>query len=102
MAGNSGKGGARMNKGDLIGAISTKTGFSRGDTRVVIDTILEGIVEILAKGERLEIRGLGTFDTRERASRVGRNISTGKVVPIPPRRVPVFIPGKVIKRIVNN
>lgn len=91
-----------MNKSALTAVVSTKIGLSQRDARAIIDSIFEGITEGLAKGERLEIRGLGTFETRRRMQRTGRIITSGEKVVVPPRRVPVFIPGKVLKRIVNQ
>lgn len=91
-----------MNKSDVVEIVSRKTGLSQKDTRYVIGAILDSISEALIKGGRLEIRGLGTFEVKRRRSRMGRNISTGEKVPVPPRKVVVFIPGKVLKRLVNE
>lgn len=91
-----------MNKNDVVGIVSRRIGLSQRDTRHIITAILDGITESLVKGGRLEIRGLGTFEVKRRRSRTGRNISTGEKVPIPPRKVVVFTPGKVLKRLVNE
>jgi nucleoid DNA-binding protein len=91
-----------MNKGDLTKKIAHLTGLTQKDARRVTDVIIQKIIDGLAKGERLELRGLGAFEVRRRAPRVGRVIETGERVPVPERKVPVFIPGKILKKLVNK
>ncbi|MBU1487017.1 HU family DNA-binding protein [bacterium] len=91
-----------MNKTDLSRFVSAKVGLSAGEARVIVELIFETIKEGLAKGEKWEIRGLGTFKVRENAPRVGRIMATGQEVKIPAYKAPVFIPGKILKKIVNK
>ncbi|MDI6703944.1 MAG: HU family DNA-binding protein [bacterium] len=91
-----------MNKNELAGVIAEKTGLNTKDAREIVNVTLDFIKDGLTRGERLEIRGLGSFEVRRRKKGVGRNISTGEKVPIPARQVPVFIPGKILKKLVNS
>jgi DNA-binding protein HU-beta len=91
-----------MNKDDLGGIVASRINLNKKEAKQVVDVILKSIIKGLAKDKRLEIRGLGTFIVKDRAPRQGRIISTGEKVPIPARKMPVFIPGKVLKRLVNK
>lgn len=91
-----------MNKNDIVNIVAGRTGLTQKDAKKVIDTILETVKSALSEGKRLEIRGLGSFQVRERAPRVGRDIATGQSIPVPSRRVPIFVPGKVLKKAVNE
>ncbi|MEW6605888.1 MAG: HU family DNA-binding protein [bacterium] len=91
-----------MKKDELIKRVASKINLDKKEAKQVVDVILKSIINGLNKDKRLEIRGLGVFVVKDRAPRQGRIISTGKKVPIPARRVPVFIPGKILKRIVNK
>lgn len=86
----------------MVGIVASKINLSKKETKQIVNVILKSIIKGLVKDKRLEIRGLGTFEIKDRAPREGRIISTGEKVSIPARKVPVFIPGKVLKRIVNN
>jgi DNA-binding protein HU-beta len=91
-----------MNKDDLGGIVASRINLNKKEAKQVVDVILKSIIKGLAKDKRLEIRGLGTFIVKDRAPREGRIIATGEKVSIPARKMPVFIPGKVLKRIVNK
>ena len=67
----------------------------------VIDIFFEEIVERLSEGGRVELRGFGTFTTRQREARTGRNPRTGESVSVPPKRVPYFKPGKEMRDRLN-
>lgn len=67
------------------------------DAELSVKTLLEGMSESLARGERIEIRGFGSFALNDRPARNGRNPSTGKPVPVPAKRVPHFTPGKELR-----
>ncbi len=67
----------------------------------VVDIFFEEIAERLAEGGRLELRGFGTFSTRQREGRTGRNPRTGEPVEVPPKRVPYFKPGKEMRERLN-
>ncbi|HTV56963.1 MAG TPA: HU family DNA-binding protein [Terriglobia bacterium] len=91
-----------MTKADLIEDISRAGEMSRKDSELVVDTIFESIVKSLRTGQKIEIRGFGSFRTRERKSRVGRNPKTGARVEVPAKRIPYFKPSKELKDVVNG
>jgi integration host factor subunit beta len=91
-----------MTKADLIEDISQAAEMSRKDSELIVDTIFESIVKSLRTGEKIEIRGFGSFRTRERKSRVGRNPKTGARVEVPAKRIPYFKPSKELKDVVNT
>lgn len=91
-----------MTKADLIEDVARATELSRKDSEVVVDTIFEGIVKSLRGGEKIEIRGFGSFRTRHRNSRVGRNPKTGARVDVPAKDIPYFKPSKELKDLVNS
>ncbi|HUX11345.1 MAG TPA: HU family DNA-binding protein [Terriglobia bacterium] len=90
-----------MTKADLIEDVARKTELSRKDSEVIVDTIFEGIVKSLRGGDKIEIRGFGSFRTRHRNARVGRNPKTGERVDVPAKDIPYFKPSKELKDIVN-
>jgi len=79
-----------MTKADLVKVISENTGIIRKDVAVVVDSLFQGIKDILADGNHIEIRGFGTFRLKTRKPRVGRNPKTDEKVPVPERTVPTF------------
>ncbi|MDI6736634.1 MAG: HU family DNA-binding protein [bacterium] len=91
-----------MTRDDLAEIVAEKINLNKNEAKQVVDVILRSIKEGLARDRRLEIRGLGVFEVRDRAARQGRVISTGKTVAIPAHKMPVFIPGKILKRLVNT
>ena len=91
-----------MNKADLISAISTKTGASKKASEVSLNAITEIISDELKKKGKVQLVGFGTFETRKRAARKGRNPQTGAEMKIAASTVPVFKPGKALKDKVNK
>ncbi len=91
-----------MTKADLIEEVSRAVQMSRKDSEVIVETILESIVKSLRSGEKIEIRGFGSFRTRERKSRVGRNPKTGARVDVPAKRIPYFKSSRELKDAVNG
>ena len=91
-----------MTKADLVEEISRIVQMSRKDSEIIIETIFESIVQSLRKAEKIEIRGFGSFRTRQRQPRVGRNPKTGERVDVPPKKVPYFKPSKELKDLVNG
>ncbi|MFH1563821.1 MAG: HU family DNA-binding protein [Nitrospirota bacterium] len=91
-----------MTRDDLAAIVAGKINLNKNEAKQVVDVILRSIIEGLAKDKRLEIRGLGVFEVRDRAPRQGRIISTGEKVSVPAHKMPVFIPGKILKRLVNT
>lgn len=91
-----------MTKSELIEAIATKqTQLTQKDIDSAVKTILEHMAQSLEKGERIEIRGFGSFSLHFRPPRVGRNPKTGDAVQLPAKHVPHFKPGKELRDRVN-
>jgi integration host factor subunit beta len=90
-----------MNKTNLIKQVSERNKIQLNVAKVIVDTIFNGMSESLEKGERIEIRGFGTFVARHYSAYIGRNPKTGKSVDIPPKRLPYFKVGKELKELVN-
>jgi len=92
-----------MNKTELIEKVAKKTGLTLKDSRAAVDAIFstapkEGIIATeLAAGRRVQITGFGTFMTRRRKKRKGRNPQTGETITIPATRFPAFSAGKALK-----
>ena len=83
-----------MRKSDLINNISDKTGIPKVDVLVTIETMLKEIKENISKGENIYIRGFGSFITKKRAAKIGRNIKKNVAVQIPEHFIPAFKPSK--------
>ena len=83
-----------MTKADLIEEVSRVVEMTRKDSEVIVEAIFESIVRSLRGGDKIEIRGFGSFRTRERQSRIGRNPKTGERVDVPAKRIPFFKPSK--------
>lgn len=90
-----------MNKEEMIGALSHRTGFSRRDSETVLNTALQLISDELVSGNKVQLVGFGTFEVKNRAPRVGRNPKKNLPVKIPAKRVPYFTPGSVLKSAVD-
>lgn len=91
-----------LTKADLIEEVLRITELPRKESETVVETIFDSIIESLQKGEKIEIRGFGSFRTRQRRGRVGRNPKTGEKVEVPPKNIPFFKPSKELKDFVNN
>lgn len=91
-----------MTKADLIEEVSRLVELTRKDSEVVVETIFDSIVKSLRSGDKIEIRGFGSFRTRQRKPRVGRNPKTGDRVDVPAKKIPFFKPSKELKDLVNN
>ncbi|PJA26681.1 MAG: integration host factor subunit beta [candidate division Zixibacteria bacterium CG_4_9_14_3_um_filter_46_8] len=89
-----------MTKADLVEIVSQKTGLTRADIAVTIDSLLDAIKSALKDGKNIEIRGFGTFKIKPRKARKARNPRTGEVVPVPDRNIPVFKPSNEFKSLV--
>jgi integration host factor subunit beta len=90
-----------MTKADLIEEVSRVVEMTRKDSEVIVDAIFDAIVRSLRAGDKIEIRGYGSFRTRQRQPRVGRNPKTGTRVEVPSKRIPYFKPSKELKDLVN-
>jgi len=91
-----------MTKAELVDAVSRNSDLNKKDAEVIVQTVLDSIVDSLKGGEKVELRGFGSFRLRSRASRQGRNPKTGETVFVPAKRVPYFKPGKDLKALINS
>ena len=95
--------GARtMTKADLIDEVSRLAELTRKDSEVIVETIFDSVVRSLRAGDKIEIRGFGSFRTRQRKPRMGRNPKTGEKVEVPAKKIPFFKPSKELKDLVNE
>jgi integration host factor subunit beta len=91
-----------LTKADLIEEVLRITELPRKESETIVETIFESIIEALQKGDKIEIRGFGSFRTRQRRGRVGRNPKTGEKVEVPAKKIPFFKPSKELKDFVNS
>lgn len=91
-----------MTKAELIEEVSRVVEMTRKDSEVIVETIFESIVNSLHSGDKIEIRGFGSFRTRQRQPRIGRNPKTGTRVEVPSKRIPYFKPSKELRDLVNR
>ena len=91
-----------MRKADLINNISEKTGIPKVDVLVTLETMFKEVKENLANGENIYIRGFGSFITKKRAAKIGRNIKKNTAVHIPEHYIPAFKPAKEFVHEVKN
>jgi integration host factor subunit beta len=91
-----------LTKADLIEEVLRITELPRKESESIVETIFDSIIESLQKGDKIEIRGFGSFRTRERRGRTGRNPKTGEKVEVPPKKIPFFKPSKELKDFVNS
>lgn len=92
-----------MTKSELIDAVASKAdNFSRKDVEVIVDTLFENITKSLSRGEKIEIRGFGSFKVKDRSARQGRNPKSGEGISIDSKTVPFFKAGKELRERVNN
>jgi integration host factor subunit beta len=94
--------GGVMNKAELITKVSEKANVTQKVAKVIVDTLFDGMKESLEKGERIEIRGFGSFVVRNYGGYKGRNPKTGKIVDVLPKKLPFFKVGKELKEMVNT
>ena len=90
-----------MNKVELIAAVAEKAQLSKKDAEKAVAAVVASIEGALAKGDKVQLIGFGTFEVRERAARTGRNPRTGQSIKIPARNQPKFRAGKVLVDSVN-
>ena len=85
------------NKAQLVNDVASATGLTKKDATAAVDAVFGSVQATLAKGEKVQLIGFGTFEVRERAARKGRNPQTGAEIKIPASKVPAFKPGKALK-----
>lgn len=91
-----------MTKAELVEEVAKSTQLTKKHAEIIVNTVFESIVDSLKDGEKIELRGFGSFRIRERGSRVGRNPKTGDKVEVPSKRIPYFKPGKQLKELLNS
>jgi integration host factor subunit beta len=91
-----------LTKADLIEEVLRVTELPRKESETIVETIFESIIDALQKGDKIEIRGFGSFRTRQRRGRVGRNPKTGEKVEVPAKKIPFFKPSNELKDCVNT
>jgi integration host factor subunit beta len=91
-----------MTKAALVEEVSKASELTKKHSEVIVDTVFRSIVDALHRGEKIELRGFGSFRLRRREPRKGRNPKTGDRVDVPPKRVPYFKPGKELKELINR
>src|SRR5271156_2272899 len=90
-----------MTKADLVDQVTAIGDLTRRDGEVIVDTLFDAVIGALKSGDKIEIRGFGSFRTRQRNARTGRNPKTGDKVDVPAKRVPFFKPSKELRDSVN-
>lgn len=91
-----------MTKAELVEDVAEAAELTKKDAERLVEIVFESIIETLNQGEKIELRGFGSFRVRERGARRGRNPKTGDPVSIPAKRVPYFKPGKELKELINE
>jgi integration host factor subunit beta len=91
-----------MTKAELVDEIAQKADLTRKHSEVIVDAVFSSIIEALQGGDKIELRGFGSFRVRHRAKRTGRNPKTGDSVLVPAKKVPYFKPGKELRELINR
>lgn len=91
-----------ITKADLVNEISEATGLTKIETKAVVDGVFQTVIQNVADGNRIELRGFGVFNNKSRKPRMARNPKTGELVPLDKRFVPVFKPSPEFTQKVNN
>jgi len=91
-----------MTKADLIEEVAKQSSLTKKESELIVNTVFDNITEALVKGDKVELRGFGSFRIRHRNARKGRNPKTGSSVDVPEKRVPFFKVGKQLRELVNS
>jgi integration host factor subunit beta len=94
--------GGSMTKAELVDEVSRVSDLTKKHSEVIVETVFRSIIAALQRGEKIELRGFGSFRLRQREPRKGRNPKTGDKVDVPPKKVPYFKPGKELKELINR
>ena len=90
-----------LTKADLVEEVCRVTELPRKESERIVETVFESISQALKQDDKIEIRGFGSFRTRQRRGRIGRNPKTGEKVEVPPKRIPYFKPSRELREFVN-
>ncbi len=90
-----------MTKAELVDHVTSLGDLTRRDGEVIVDTLFDSVITALKADDKVEVRGFGSFRTRQRKPRTGRNPKTGASVSVPAKRVPYFKPSKELRDLVN-
>ena len=90
-----------MTKAELVEEVARAVQLTKKQAEIIVNVVFDSIVESLRSGEKIELRGFGSFRLRNRKSRLGRNPKTGERVEVPSKRIPYFKPGKELKEMIN-
>lgn len=91
-----------MTKQEIVDQVSTATGLTKVETEAVMNGVMATIINSLARNERVELRGFGSFGVKHRLPKKARNPGTGEAIFLPERYVPTFKPSKQMRKTVNN
>jgi len=91
-----------MTKADLVDDVANAAELTKKDAERLVEIVFDTIIQSLNKGEKIELRGFGSFRVRGRGARRGRNPKTGEPVSIPAKRIPYFKAGKDLKQLINQ
>jgi integration host factor subunit beta len=91
-----------MTKADLIDEVAKAVDIPKKDAEVIVKTVFDSVIDALHRGDKIELRGFGSFRLRERKARLGRNPKTGETVKVPAKKVPYFKAGKELKELIND
>lgn len=91
-----------MTKADLVDEVAGKVDLTKKQAEGIVNSVFESIVKSLQSGEKIELRGFGSFRIRSRKPRIGRNPKTGEKVHVPSKKIPYFKPGKELKDLINT
>ena len=91
-----------MTKAELVEKVATQIDLTKKQTEVVINTLFQSITDSLGQGDKVELRGFGSFRVRHRDARVGRNPKSGEKVEVPAKKVPFFKAGKELRELVDE
>ncbi len=91
-----------MTKAELVDEVGRQAALTRKHSEVIVDAVFSSILEALQRGDKIELRGFGSFRIRKRGSRTGRNPKTGEGVVVPAKKIPYFKPGKELRELINR
>ena len=91
-----------MTKSQLIEKVAQRLGLAKEDAKTLVNLVFDSLEQALVRGERIEVRGFGSFEVRHYGAYEGRNPKTGEPVPVAPKRLPYFKAGKEIRERINR